>query len=368
MNENIQDQVPLSKLIFTHNWEDPDADNKALQIRAGDTIMTITSGGCNTLGFLLHDPKKIYSVDINHAQAHLLELKMTAIKQLEYSKFMQFLGFEIDQNRSDVYQKLKINLSKDARLFWDDNLKILDRGLIMNGRYERFIRLAGKIITTIQGKSRVDNLFTEKSLSEQQSYYRHTWDTRRMRLLFKLLFNKRMLAKRGLDARYFHFDDDSNSFAESFFNRFKKAVNDNPIKGNYFLSLYLKGAYSSRIEVPEYLLEKNYDTIKSRLDRIELIKEDAINWLSAQSKGSIDCFALSNICEVMSEADGSKLFERIVMCGKPGSRIVFRNLMIPREVPTSLSSRIVKNKELSAELLRTDRSFVYSKVNAYQLV
>ena len=74
--------------------------------------------------------------------------------------------------------------------------------------------------------------------------------------MFNILFNKRMLAKRGLVADYFHFDDGSKSFAESFYNRSKKAFRNLPVKGNYFLSLYLLGKYSNHNEVPVYLKRK----------------------------------------------------------------------------------------------------------------
>src|SRR5215831_17829340 len=85
-------QVQLSKLIFTHNWEDPAVDEKALQIKEGDIVFTITSGGCNTLGFLRFKPSAIYCVDINAAQNFLMELKKAAFRDLDYENCMAFLG------------------------------------------------------------------------------------------------------------------------------------------------------------------------------------------------------------------------------------------------------------------------------------
>ena len=46
-----KNQVALSRLVFTHNWEDPDSDHAALKIKSNDSVMAITSGGCNVLGF-----------------------------------------------------------------------------------------------------------------------------------------------------------------------------------------------------------------------------------------------------------------------------------------------------------------------------
>ena len=361
------DQVPLFKLVFTHNWEDPESDHSALKIKSNDTVVAITSGGCNVLGFLLFDPEIIYSIDINSAQSLLLELKIAAIKSLEFEDFISFAGLNEHENRMTLYEKMKPFLTKEALEFWNERKKIIAQGFLMNGKYERFIRLAGKFITFLQGKKRVTGLFIEKSRENQEVYFDTVWNTKRFHYLFKILFNKRMLAKRGLVADYFHFDDGSKSFAESFYKRSRKAFRDIPIKGNYFLSLYLLGKYGNDKEVPGYLKRENFEIIKSRVSKIKIITADAQSWLDAMPDESINCFALSNICELMSEKDTYRLFSAVSVTARKNSRIIFRNLMIPREVPDELQNTIVKDEALSKEIQFNDRSFVYGKVAAYNV-
>ena len=177
-----------------------------------------------------------------------------------------------------------------------------------------------------------------------------------------------MLARRGLVADYFHFDDGSKSFAESFYNRSKKAFRDIPIKGNYFLSLYLMGKYRNENEMPAYLKKDNYEIIKSRIDRIRFSTAEAQAWLDDMPDESIDCFALSNICELMSEKDTRRLFTLVSRTGSKNARVIFRNLMIPRDVPEDLRNIIVKDEMLSREIQFNDRSFVYGKVAAYKII
>ncbi len=363
-----KDQVALFKLVFTHNWEDPEADNAALKIKSNDAVLAITSGACNVLGFLLSDPEIIYSIDINPAQSLLLELKIAAIKSLDFDDFISFAGLKDHDNRLSLYEKLKIFLSKEAVEFWNGQEKILKKGFLMNGKYERFIILAGKFLNLLQGKKRVIGLFKEKSMNEQEAYFDNVWNTRRFHYLFKILFNKRMLAKRGLVADYFHFDDGSKSFAESFYNRSRKAFRDIPIKGNYFVSLYLLGKYSNNEEVPAYLKRENFELIKSRVDRIKIITAEAQGWLDSMPAESINCFALSNICELMSEKDTHRLFSAVAETARKNAKIIFRNLMIPREVPEDLRTVIIKDEALSKEIQFNDRSFVYGKVAAYTIL
>lgn len=358
-------QVQLFKLVFTHNWEDPESDHAALKIKSNDAVVAITSGGCNVLGFLLFDPAVIYSIDINPTQSYLLELKIAAIKALEFDDFIAFAGLNEHNDRQELYEKMKPFMSNKSQSFWDQQKKILTNGFIMHGKYERFIRLAGKFINLLQGKKRVQGLFKEKTKEEQEVYFDKVWNTKRFHYMFNILFNKWMLAKRGLVADYFHFDDGSKSFAENFYNRSRKAFRNIPVKGNYFLSLYLLGKYCNEEEVPAYLKKENFDIIKSRVDRIMITTAEAQGWIDSMPDKSIDCFALSNICELMSEKDTNRLFTGVFRTARNESRIIFRNLMIPREVPETLKDNIVKNESLSRTLYDNDRSFVYGKVATY---
>ena len=67
----------------------------------------------------------------------------------------------------------------------------------------------------------------------------------------------------------------------------------------------------------------------------------------------------------MIEAETHTLFTAINRTAKDGTRVIFRNLMIPREVPEDLQATIKKYQAPSKKLYKYDRSFVYGKVAAY---
>ncbi len=362
-----KEQVSIFKLVFTHNWEDPVSDHAALKIKPNDAIMAITSGGCNVLGFLMFDPKVIYSLDINPTQSYLLELKIAAMKTFDFNDFKTFAGLTPSTGRAEMYEKLLPLLSQEAIDYFNNQSKLIKEGFIMNGQYEGFIKIAGKLIMLLQGRKRVLGLFEDKSQKDQEAYFDKIWDTRRFHSIFKILFNKHILARRGLVADYFHFDDGSTSFSESFYKRAKNAFRNIPIKGNYFLSLYLLGKFQNDEEVPAYLKEENYQLIKSRLNRIKIYNQDAQGWIDSMPDESIDCFALSNICELMSEKETAWLFSGVLKTARKNARVIFRNLMIPREVPDELKNDIVKDTLLSKQIYASDRSFVYGKVAAYSI-
>lgn len=362
-----ENQVQLSKLVFTQNWEDPECDYRALRVQSGDTVVAVTSGGCNVLSFLRFNPETIYSLDINAAQSFLLELKIAAMRVLEFDDFRAFSGLTACPDRQHFFNRIREHLSPLAAAYWEAHPGVIRSGFIMQGRYDRFVALAGRILKLLQGRKRIERLMEEKTLEQQHRFYDEVWNTRRYRAIYKLLFNKYVLAKKGLSADYFHFDDGSTSFAESFYKRARNAFRDLPIKGNYFLSLYVTGRYANPEEVPDYLNREYFELIRSRLDRINILTTDAQGWLDGLEGDRIDCFALSNICELMSESETERLFRAVYRVARPGARVIFRNLIIPREVPDSMHHEIIKDHNLSQELMRSDRSFVYGKVAAYTI-
>lgn len=367
MKTSPQGQVQLSKLIFTQNWEDPAADEEALQLQEGDTVFAITSGGCNALGFLRFRPSAIYCVDINPAQTFLMELKQAAFRNLSFEELHEFFGVSESKNRIVIYDVIKSDLSAQARQFWDKHRKIIDKGLLMNGRYEKFVRLAGLLLRLMQGKKRMERFFTLKSLKEQEAFYNNEWDNKRWRWLFRVMFNKKRLAKKGLNADYFHFDDGSASFSESFYKRAGHAMKNIPASSNYFLSLYFLGHYPNSSFLPDYLLPRNFGIIKKNIDRIHPVTADSKYWLHQQPDNFFDAMSLSNICELMDDEDTYKLFNEVKRTCKNSGRVIFRNLMIPRDVPESLRHSIVKKEELGKTLQQMDRSFVYGKIAAYEV-
>jgi S-adenosylmethionine-diacylglycerol 3-amino-3-carboxypropyl transferase len=365
MSVKSRDQVELFDLLFGMSWEDPASDRRALAIQLGETLLTVTSGACNTLTLLLEDPGKVYAVDINPSQSYLLELKCAAVRHLDYDELRAFLGLATSDQRLQVFERLRGDLTEAARGYWTGKAEAVRQGVVHAGKYESFIRLFSRVLGLLQGKKRIEGLFRCETLEQQQAYFDQTWNTLQWRLLFKLFANKRVLARRGLTADYFKFDDGSSSFAESFLRRARRAMCEIPIESNYFLAQYLLARYRSEEAVPAYLLRENLPIVRARLDRIEIVTSDAQSWLGRQPNSSIDAFSLSNICELMSREETGRLFAEVTRVARAGARVCFRNLMVPRGVPEALEREIELKEELSRDLIAEDRSLVYSRVQAF---
>jgi S-adenosylmethionine-diacylglycerol 3-amino-3-carboxypropyl transferase len=292
---------------------------------------------------------------------------MAALKRLQYDDFLQFLGVRKSSRRPDLFKTLKGHLTPATRAFWETRPQLIQEGFLGRGRYEKFIALFRSLLRALQGRKRIEGVFASDSLQQQRNYFERAWNTRRWRSIFKVFFSKQVLGRRGLSADYFQFDDGSTSFAESFLGRTRHALTELPVRDNYFLSQYFLGRYLDEAYMPAYLLERNFEVIAGRIDRVRIFTGDMKHWLADQPAASFDCFALSNICELMDHQDTLKTFQEVVRTARPGARMSFRNLMINRTVPDQLSDTILRDNALSTALKTNDRSFVYSRVEALRL-
>ena len=63
-----------NKIYYSQCWEDPYVLLEGLDIQKEDKIISITSGGCNTLALLLKDPREVIAIDINPVQNPMLSI------------------------------------------------------------------------------------------------------------------------------------------------------------------------------------------------------------------------------------------------------------------------------------------------------
>src|SRR5690349_12506115 len=85
--------VWFDAFVYNQIWEDPRVDSQALMLDGNSRVLTISSGGCNALNYLLESPKSVTAVDLNRHHIYLLNLKLAALKHLpSYESFVDFFG------------------------------------------------------------------------------------------------------------------------------------------------------------------------------------------------------------------------------------------------------------------------------------
>ncbi|MEQ8659832.1 MAG: DUF3419 family protein, partial [Gammaproteobacteria bacterium] len=87
LNDRLFDAFYARALVYNTCWEDPAIDRQVLELGPDDDVMVIASAGCNALDYALTAPASVHAVDMNPRQIALLELKLAAIRALDFDDF-----------------------------------------------------------------------------------------------------------------------------------------------------------------------------------------------------------------------------------------------------------------------------------------
>lgn len=104
--------------------------------------------------FLLHNPKKITTYDINKLTTYLFELKKAAILDLNRCEFLDF--FYPRENiltnsflNFETYQKIRKNLSREGKIFWDS---------ILQAYNPKYLKKSSLFLNTIYSKKTIQDI------------------------------------------------------------------------------------------------------------------------------------------------------------------------------------------------------------------
>jgi S-adenosylmethionine-diacylglycerol 3-amino-3-carboxypropyl transferase len=169
--------VWFDAFVYNQIWEDPRVDLQALKLDENSRVLTISSGGCNALNYLVESPQTVTAVDLNRHHIYLLRLKKAAIENLpNYDDFFALFGFGKDARNVKNYNEfIAPNLDTSTREFWDKNIKIFKfGGLYEHSRNGYFLRFFHRFSSLI-------GLNPDKTLRKtpfsffRQFYYSNAW-------------------------------------------------------------------------------------------------------------------------------------------------------------------------------------------------
>jgi S-adenosylmethionine-diacylglycerol 3-amino-3-carboxypropyl transferase len=180
----------FGKLNYSLANEDTRVEFELLPERC-KRVLAVCGSGARAVPLLARNPEHIDVVDISPDQLRLGELRITAVRTLEYEEFLHLMGYPCAYGPSarwDLFSKLK--LSEETKQFWIARRSSWEpTGFLALGSWERhFVRL-GDILRLV---CRIDAtpIFDAQSLEEQLAAYRKRWKPARFRLFLKLAFGR----------------------------------------------------------------------------------------------------------------------------------------------------------------------------------
>jgi S-adenosylmethionine-diacylglycerol 3-amino-3-carboxypropyl transferase len=382
--------VWFDAFVYNQIWEDPRVDLKALELDQNSRVLTISSGGCNALNYLLEKPQNITAVDLNRHHIYLLNLKLAALKNLPtYEDFFAFFGYGKHQKNKGNYQKfIAPNLDEETKRFWGSNsligrithvkrIDFFDKdGLYEHSRNGYFLRAFNKF-SRIMG-CKPDELLKAKTHEEQEKLYAQYLEPFFNSFFIKAI-GKLPITLFGLgippqqyDEMKKDFDEDGN-ILDVYRERAKRLAVEYPIYENYFAWQAFARKYDTenRRAVPEYLKEENYEVLKENADKLNTKIGSVTEQIKHNDFGRFNRFVFLDAQDWMNEEAMTDLWSVIAEKSESGSRIIFRTAAssspIKKNLPKSLFEKFEYQENLSKELFKQDRASIYGGFHLYIL-
>jgi S-adenosylmethionine-diacylglycerol 3-amino-3-carboxypropyl transferase len=325
---------------YAQCWEEPEILRRALAVNPEDDVVSIASGGDNSLALLLDSPRSLVAVDSNPAQVFLVELKKQAIEHFSHDEFTHFLGARDSAARLNLYCRLRPSLSRAARFYWDRNVPAISKGLIHSGKFEKYFRLFRSILLPlIHNRGQIHEFLSLRSLQEQSDFYSRVWNNKRWRALFRVFFGKLLLGKLGRDPSCFRYVT-LGKLSEVLLLRARHGLTDVPIRSNYFIEYIFTQAYRRLESAPPYLRPANFEKLKENVGRLRLVNASLDDYLGTLPLNSVSKFNLSDIFEYMSDREVEATLQKTISVARPDSRMAFWTLFVRRPIPPGLGGQI----------------------------
>lgn len=373
--------------VYNQIWEDPRVDLAALQLTSDSRVLTISSGGCNVLNYLLQRPRHITAIDLNTSHMCLTRLKIAAVRHMpDHEAFYSFFGVgRHADNLRHYHQYIRPHLDEVTRRFWEGRTLIggrvgrrridyFARGLYDHAKLGRFLRLTHGMARLMRRDPR--QLLEARTMADQQAFFHE---------VIEPFFNNRLVRWMGgspvavfslgippSQHQVMH-EESGGRLLELYRQRLYKLACGFPLDDNYFAWQAFGRRYDHvhRSALPDYLRAENFDTLRQHLDRVSTHITSLTEFLHQQQPGSFDRFVLLDSQDWMPPAVIAQLWEQIARVGAPGTRIIFRTAgeksPIEAALPPTLMRRFVCEREQARQLHERDRSAIYGMFHLYRL-
>jgi S-adenosylmethionine-diacylglycerol 3-amino-3-carboxypropyl transferase len=315
---NIISYLIKSNYIYPLSWEDPRVDEEILQINNNDIILGITTGGDNILNYLINSPKKIITCDINSHQNYLLEMKLSAMQNLDQNDFYEMF-FNKNKNiwlfnKSQLINNLR---TEDSMLFWTMYGDEIFKSFIYSGtcKYGKYIVMCfPKRLRDIVNHS-FDSIETQRKAYEKIRPYVCIIFFILDFLLFKLNF----ISILGVPIE----QQDTNKETKCIdFTDF--IFNNTLFNENYFYKAFINEKLEKN-NIPEYCKSSNYEHVKKQLYKIKIYNCTIENCMKYLDDNIITKVSLLDHMDWMNDEEISKEMYQLERVVHPNHKIIYRS-------------------------------------------
>jgi S-adenosylmethionine-diacylglycerol 3-amino-3-carboxypropyl transferase len=348
---------------FGISQEDAITLYKALDIKKNDRLLCIASAGEVPLNLLAIQDLWIEAVDISLSQLNLAKIKLYAVCSLEPMEAAAFLGF-VDaepEERKKLFRRVSELMDSSEKLFWIENMSVIEKGPIHEARFEKYIARFNWITFLIFGKNKLLRLFELETINAQQEFFDRHLSRSVLKIIFKIVFHPKMYKKRGMAPQGLTHSGESNISA-FFYSRFRDFCSATAARKNYFLQFCFFNKVLFPEALPEYLSERGIQRIRKNQEKLKFRHLSYTELLNQSRKGEFNKFHLSNIGDWMNRDEFTQILRLIKDKAASSSRIMLCYIHCNHSIPEELKNFLIPDYQLGERLVKTDRYPFYNLV------
>lgn len=352
-------------ILYSTCDEDAVSELRALDIGLYDDVLSVTGSACRTLSLMAKNPRSITSVDYAAGQNYLLELKLAAMRSLEYDELLAFLGVDLNpslqfgpKDRWNIFTKLAPGLSHGAVRYFSYYRKETKSGILFRGRHEKFyIRYLSPFLHFLYGDA-LRKIFSSESIESQRKIYFNEIRGPLWKLLITKGFTKSLL-KRVLNNPDYECEFEVPDLGMYMLETLDHTFSNHLAKDSDWLSLMLNGRYMSTDALPHFLTRDSYNLIRSARTEINLVTKDLVEFSKGANEDSFSKFSLSDVSSCISKKRFNELLHQVSRISRADGRLCYRNFIARHMVPSSLTENINRDDEMCDMLNNDDKAFSY---------
>lgn len=370
-------------LVYTQIWEDPEIDLEALQPHRDCHVVAIASGGCNVLSYLTADPGRITALDLSRAHVALNRLKLAAAVRLpSWQAFYSFFGTADSEANLRAYDRLIApHLDTQSRLYWEGRslhrwggrrISIFARNAYRHGVLGRFIGVT-HVAARAYGVD-LRKLLVARTLEEQRRFFETVlaplFDKPAVRWATA---NRLSLYGLGIPPAQYEALAGGRDMGAVLRERVERLACGFSLQDNYFAWQAFGRAYAGDANgpLPPYLRQKDFEAVRRRADRVEVMNRSVTEYLASCPDASRDRYVLLDAQDWMTDAQLDALWTEITRTARPGARVIFRTAAEPSLLPGRLDPALLDRwhyeEEASRAFTARDRSAIYGGFHLYVL-
>lgn len=381
--QGIQERLftlAFSGLVYPQIWEDPVVDLEALELKQGEHLVAIASGGCNILSYLATAPVQITAVDLNPAHVALNKLKFAAVKYLpDYRAFHRFFAeADASENVKAYEDYIRPHLDATSRKYWEAR-NLLGRrrigyfrsNLYRHGLLGTFIG-ASHLLARMHGRN-PRKILTAKTREEQRRIFEAELAPLFEKRHIRWLLNKpSALFGLGIPPSQFEaLKGNEQHMSKVLHQRLERLACDFDLQDNYFAWQAFGRRYATggAGPLPPYLQKQNFEALRSRIDDVDVEHRSFTEYLASMGDDALDAYVLLDAQDWMTDDILIDLWTQIERTARPGARVIFRTAgeesILPGRVPDAILSKFTYDEAYCKALNAKDRSSIYGGFHRY---